>query len=182
MESVLGADCPHTARELEQPWQYFLRISFKQGLTNWVHWVVVAALLMDGETQSCCNSFAFDYMTISGVLDRLTVPFRCAVNCVLPMYLPMSTVACWLCCLWRVWWLSRESTFEQGHEYYPDRVALPHRAMLQLVGLCISMLSLHLKHLLRSLATPKGLAAPEQHWFFPSLLFFHLSIVTRWMG
>lgn len=72
--------------------------------------------------------------------------------------------------------------FEHDHEYYTDRVMLTHRALLQPLRLCISMHCLPLKHLLQSLATPKGLAAPEQHLFFHSLLFFPPSIVIYCMG
>lgn len=72
--------------------------------------------------------------------------------------------------------------FEHDHEYYTDRVILTHRAVLQPLRLCISMHCLHLKHLLQSLATPKGLAAPEQHLFFHPLLFFPLSVVIYCMG
>lgn len=50
-------------------------------------WGVVAAVLMDGEAQSCCYSFALDCATISWALGWLTVPFHCVISCILSMYL-----------------------------------------------------------------------------------------------
>lgn len=57
-----------------------------------------------------------------------------------------------------------ESMFEHGHDCCPAPAIAAHRAMLGPMRLWIS----HLKYLLQLLTTPKGLAAPEQHFFFHS--------------